>query len=273
MLRTLTDLHGCTVRASDGEIGSIEQVHFDDETWGIRYMVVQTGDWFPDRQVVVSLYSLRHVDWSSNSVYVNLTREQVLNSPALDTHRAVSRQHEIEYLRYYNYPIYWGGPDLWGMYAYPSVDVATRREAVPPLPRPILHVNRALPDVRLRSTEEVKGYQIETTDGIIGHVTGFIFDDRAWVLRYLKIDTRNLWPGGKEVLMATRWLELVDWFAATVSTSLTRDMIERSPPYDDSIPVDRSYEVSLHEYYNRAGYWSETDTTVIDPLPRQSRSE
>ncbi|MCG5076519.1 PRC-barrel domain-containing protein [Paraburkholderia tagetis] len=264
MLRSIKDLHGCTVRASDGDIGSINQVYFDDEAWGIRYLVVDTGDWLHDRQVLVSPYSLKHVDWSSNTVHVNLTRQQVRDSPTLDTHRPVSRQHEIEYLHYYSYPTYWGGPNLWGMGAWPAFDTVAPEFTAPAPARPTLHTNRALPDVHLRSTDEVRGYHIETIDGTIGHVSGFIFDDRAWVLRYLKVDTRNWWPGGKEVLIATRWIELVDWFAATVSTSLTRDAIQRSPAYDDSVPVHRSYEVALHEFYNREGYWSETEQ-----LPRR----
>lgn len=268
MLRSIKDLHGCDVRASDGEIGRINQVYFDDEAWGIRYLVVDTGDWLHDRQVLVSPYSLKHIDWSSNTVYVKLTRQQVRDSPTIDTHKPVSRQHEIEYLRYYSYPTYWGGPNLWGMGAWPAFDSATPELTVPAPIRPTLHANRALPDVHLRSTDEVRGYHIETIDGTIGHVSGFIFDDRAWALRYLKVDTHNWWPGGKEVLIAMRWIELVDWFAATVSTSLTRDTIQRSPAYDDAIPVHRSYEVALHEFYNREGYWSEPG-----PLPQSSRLE
>lgn len=274
MLRSIKDLHGCGIRASDGEIGSINQVYFDDEAWGVRYLVVDTGNWLHDRQVLISPYSLKHVDWSSNTVHVNLTRQQVRESPTLDTHQPVSRQHEIEYLRYYNYPTYWGGPNLWGMGAWPAFDPVaadpTPSEAAAPV-RPTLHTNRALPDVHLRSTDEVRGYQIETIDGTIGHVSDFIFDDRAWVLRYLKVDTHNWWPGGKEVLIATRWIELVDWFAATVSTPLTRDMIRRSPAYDDSIPVHRSYEVALHEFYNREGYWSEPEP--LPQTPHQLRDE
>jgi hypothetical protein len=288
MLRSIKDLQGCTVRASDDEIGSINQVYFDDDAWGVRYLVVDTGNWLHDRQVLISPYSLKHVDWSSNSIYVNLTRQQVRDSPTLDTHKPVSRQHEIEYLRYYRYPTYWDGPNLWGMGAWPAIDPVALGGVMSAPPRSILHVNRALPDVHLRSTDEVKGYHIETTDGTIGHVSGFIFDDRAWAVRYLKIDTHNWWPGGKEVLIATRWVELVDWFAATVSTSLTRDMIERSPAYDDSVPVNRSYEVTLHDFYNREGYWSEpaplsqphrpddapdADSPDGRALPRQSRSE
>jgi len=253
-LQFTKDLHGCTVRASDGEIGSVNQVYFDDEAWGIRYLVVETGNWLHHRQVLVSPYSLKHIDWSSDAVHVNLTRQQIRDGPTLDTHTPVSRQHEIEYLRYYDYPIYWGGPNLWGMAAYPRSDPVALELAAPAPARRILHAYRALPDVHLRSKDEVKGYHIDAIDGNIGSVSGFIYDDRAWVLRYLMIDTRNWWPNGREVLIATRWIDLVDWFAATVSTSLTRDAIRRSPAYDGSIPVHRSYEAALHGFYNRDGY-------------------
>lgn len=256
MLRSIKDLHGCTVRASDGDIGGINQVYFDDEMWGIRYLVVETRDWLHDRQVLVSPYSLKHADWSSKTVHVNLTRQQVRDSPRLDTDNPVSRQSEIEYVGYYGYPNYWDGPNLWGTCAYPTVDPVAPEPGVPAPARPVLHVNRALPDVHLRSTDEVKGYQIETAEGNIGHVSGFIYDDRVWALRYLEVDTRNWWPGGKDVLIDMHRIDVIDWFAATVSTSLTRDAIRRSPAYDNSTLVHRSYEVALHQFYNREGYCS-----------------
>ncbi|MGF6992592.1 uncharacterized protein YrrD [Paraburkholderia sp. GAS32] len=54
MLRSIRDLRGSTVHASDGDIGSVSQVYFDDESWGVRYLVVETGNWLNDRQVLVS---------------------------------------------------------------------------------------------------------------------------------------------------------------------------------------------------------------------------
>ena len=60
----------------------------------------------------------------------------------------------------------------------------------------------------------------------------------------------------KEVLLATEWIELIDWFGSTVSTTLTRDAIKQSPAYDDAIPVGRDYETALYEFYGREAYWS-----------------
>lgn len=259
MLRSVTALQECAVHASDGDIGRVYQVYFDDEAWGVRYLVVETGNWLQDRQVLISPYSVKHVDWSSSIVHVNLTRQQVRDSPTIDTHKPVSRQHEIEYLRYYNYPTYWGGPNLWGMGAWPAFD---RAGAASRLARPTLHTNRVQQDVHLRSTEEVKGYHLETVDGSLGHVSGFVYDDRMWVIRYLTVDTRSWWPGGKTILIATPWIELVDWFASSVSTSLTRDAVRSGPAYDDSAPMSRSYETALHAFYGKEGYWSRGETTL-----------
>ncbi|KXU91165.1 photosystem reaction center subunit H [Paraburkholderia monticola] len=267
MLRSIRSLHGCVVRAFDGDIGSVNQVYFDDESWGVRYLVVETGNWLSDRQVLISPYSVEHAGAVSNpvqavhAVHVSLTRQQVKDSPNIDAHKPVSRQNEIEYLRYYSYPTYWGGPNLWGMGAYPAFDPTgptSDEESELPAP-PILHVSRSRTDVHLRSTEAIKGYHLQTADGSLGHVSDFIYDDEAWVIRYLVVDTRNWWPGGKEILIATYWLDEVDWFASTVSTSLTREIIRQSPAYDDSVPLHRSYEVALHQFYGKHGYWSKAD--------------
>ena len=123
------------------------------------------------------------------------------------------------------------------------------------LPRPDPDPHQAPVDVHLHSTNAVEGYHIEVADGSIGHVSGFIFDDVAWAIRYLTVDTRNWWPGGKEVLVATRWIDLIDWVGSTVSTRLSRDAIRSSPEYDDSVPLTRDYEKRLHEFHGRDGYW------------------
>lgn len=85
-------------------------------------------------------------------------------------------------------------------------------------------------DAYLRSTKAVKDDHIEAVDGSIGHVSGFIFNEVAWVMRYLTVDTRNWWQVGREVLMATQWIDFVDWVGSTVSTRLTREAIKNSLP-------------------------------------------
>jgi hypothetical protein len=110
-------------------------------------------------------------------------------------------------------------------------------------------------DVHLRSCKDVEGYHIAGTDDEIGHVEDFICDDEAWAIRYMLVDTRNWWPGGKKVLLATHWVDRIDWTDSTVQTALTRDQIKDSPEYDENLPLDRDYETRLHRYYGRKEYW------------------
>jgi hypothetical protein len=114
MLRNVTHLKGFAIRARDGEIGTVEQFYFDDETWAIRYLVVNTGGWLPGRLVLVSPMALRQAEWQSKRLDVALTKKQIEDSPHIDTHKPVSRQHEAVYLGYYGYP-YIGVGQIYGV--------------------------------------------------------------------------------------------------------------------------------------------------------------
>ena len=119
MLTNVTFLKGLVIQATDGELGTVDQFYFDDETWAIRYLTVETGGWLGGRQVLISPFSILHTDWPAKRLDVALTKKQVQNSPDINTHQPVSRQHEAEYNRYYGYPYYWGGPYMWGPAFYP----------------------------------------------------------------------------------------------------------------------------------------------------------
>src|SRR5262247_2160585 len=109
MLRSLEELHGYTIHATDGDIGTVYAFFFDDKTWAIRYLVVDTGNWLPDRQVLISPIALGQPDWEGQFFSVKLTTEQVRNSPDIDTDKPVSRQQETLLHTYYDWPTYWSG--------------------------------------------------------------------------------------------------------------------------------------------------------------------
>ena len=93
MLRNVNHLKGFAIRARDGKIGTVEQFYFDDESWAIRYLVVNTGGWLSGRLVLVSPIAIRQTEWQSKRLDVALTKKQIEDSPLIDTHRPVSRQH------------------------------------------------------------------------------------------------------------------------------------------------------------------------------------
>jgi len=116
MLRSVNDLDGFKVGAADGHIGKVKDCYFDDEAWVIRYVVVDTSAWLGGREVLISPYSIGPPDWSRLILPVSLTKEQIKNSPSIDTDQPISRQYERSHLGYYGYPYYWGGHRVCGAY-------------------------------------------------------------------------------------------------------------------------------------------------------------
>jgi hypothetical protein len=249
MLINSKELNGFSVRAQDGELGTVEELYFDDDTWAVRYLIVETGGWLGGRSVLISPISVLDADWEGRQLKVALTKKQVASSPNIDTHKPFSRQHESAYLGYYGYPTYWGGPLMWGYSSYPSGllmadPVAIAADAV----------SKVSPDSHLRSSDAVTGYRIAAADGEIGHVDAFLVDDETWAIRYVEVATRNWWPG-KKVLISPAWIERVSWLESDVRVGLTRDAIRSAPEYLEAAPVSREYEYQLYLHYGRPPYW------------------
>src|SRR5690349_6541754 len=101
MKRSAKNLIGFTMGATDGEIGKVKEFYFDDKTWTIRYLIVETGSWLFGRKVLISPQAVVTPDWENNVFPVNLTKEQIKNSPDIDTEKTVSRQQEIELYAHY----------------------------------------------------------------------------------------------------------------------------------------------------------------------------
>jgi sporulation protein YlmC with PRC-barrel domain len=163
MLRSIENVYGCAVLASDGEVGTVEEVYLDDEAWGVRYLVVNTGSWLDKRRVLISPYSVKSCDSDSDVIRVNLTQRQVIDSPDIDTHKPVSRQHESELSRYYAYPSYWMGEYLWEDNGHPTFESMSATEITAKKARTLNERNKKgrPTDVHLRSTREVKGYHLK----------------------------------------------------------------------------------------------------------------
>jgi hypothetical protein len=252
MLSKVKTLAGYKLDGLDGEIGKAKEFYFDDRYWTIRYLVAETGTWLWDRQVLISPHALGAVNPVGKNIVIDLTKKQIEGSPSLDSHKPVSRQFEEEYYSYYGYPTYWEGPHSWG--AYP--DFASVREARAHKKWQAATQRKHGWDPHLRSTGSVSGHHIQAADGEIGHVADFIIDDATWVIRYLIVDTHNWWPG-KKVLVSPEWIDRVSWDERKVFVNLTREAIKHSPEFTELSLLTRDYEVGLHGYYNRKGYWVE----------------
>ena len=257
MLRSMKDMEDYTIGATDGIIGRVKDFYFDDDAWVIRYLVVDAGE--GQRKVLISPISIGQPNWSEKILPVSLTRRQVAHSPDIDTDKPMSRQQEMGYLGYYGYGSYWGGGGLWGAGIYPDVLQAglqgsgTRTDKSASHPEAVAERYRH-DDPHLRSGNAVMRYYVHASDGDMGHVAGFLVDEKSWAIRYLIVNTSNWWLG-HEPLIAPQWIEHVDWVESTVSVGLTREAIKHSPPYDSAAPLDREHKAGIHTHYGRTGYW------------------
>jgi uncharacterized protein YrrD len=242
MVHDTADLRAITLRASDGEIGSVDDVYFDDARWVVRYLVVDTGGWLAGRKVLISPRAVRRLDIAAGELQLDLTRDQVKSSPDYDSDKPISRQYEKDYFAYYGYPFYWSGPYMWGIADYPAAATsAPLAEAHEELKRQAER-ERAEGDPHLRSAREVSGYAIEATDGSVGHVETFLFDPQSWAIRAMVVDTRNWWPG-KHVVISPELIEAIDWSGRSVRVRASRERIKSSAEYDPAEPSARDRRI------------------------------
>jgi hypothetical protein len=106
-LRSVREVIGYDIRATDGKVGHVEDFVVDDGSWVMRYMVVDTRDWLPGRKVLVAPAWIDAVTWPERDVYVGLSRETVKNSPEFDPSDPVNREYELRLYDYYGRPKYW----------------------------------------------------------------------------------------------------------------------------------------------------------------------
>jgi hypothetical protein len=245
MLNKAGTLTGYKLESLDGDMGKVKEFYFDDRYWTIRYLVADTGNWLPGRQVLISPYALAAINKEEKHIAISLTKKQIEHSPSLDSDKPVSHQFEQAYYGHYGWPEYWAGPDRWGSNPY----IVRDREKWKGSSR-----GKKAWDRHLRSTYGVSGHHIQALDGEIGHVEDFIIDDEMWAIRYLVVDTRNWWPG-KKVLVSPQWIENVSWGERKVFVNLSRATIQESPEYQEASLLTRDYEAALHRHYHRKGYW------------------
>ena len=258
MLRTASQIHGYSIAATDGHLGTVSDFLFEDGSWSIRWLVVDTGKWLSGRKVLLPTSVLADIDPGEQDFTISLTKQQVKDSPDLGSDQPVSRQMEANVYDHYGWDPYWmsdfyvggmggmGGYGLMGSTMADSPSLRARRHAIDDA-RARQHEGG---DPHLRSTQAVTGYHIHATDGEIGHVKDFLVNDANWSIHYLIVDTTNWWAGNK-VLISPRSVQQIDWEQKLVHLDVDRQKVKDSPTYDASVSVDPAYETQFRTYYGQ----------------------
>lgn len=106
-LRSSYDMRGHTIQATDLEIGHVDDFIIDDESWAIRYLVIDTRNWWPGKKVLISPKWIERVSWDELKVYVNLPRETIMLAPEYTEESLITRDYETDLYHHYHREGYW----------------------------------------------------------------------------------------------------------------------------------------------------------------------
>ncbi len=253
MKRTIKSITGYTIGAIDGEIGKAAEFYFDDKTWTIRYLIVETGNWLSGRKVLISPEAFSTPDHENKVFHLNLSKEQIEKSPDIDTDKPVSRREEMNLYRYYPWTNYWDG-ELWAG----AMGTAGMITPMPPLTVEETLVNNKKNeteekehyDEHLRSSDKMTGYTVKAADGNIGDIEDFIVDDNTWKIEFIEVDTGN-WLPGKKVLIPPSWISDIDWQMSEVVVTASIEAVKNSPEYDADQLQNDDYIRQQSGYYHQ----------------------
>jgi hypothetical protein len=246
MLRVGSALMGYRIEAADGTVGTVSNFLFDDQTWKVRWLVVDTGTWLTTRLVLVHPSAIGRVDYLERVIPVTLTKERIKDSPDMLLDRPVSRQNEFNLYDYYDWDPLWGRsyfgpnapPPAGAEHAVAEAGVLSNLEGNDP---------------HLRSLSAVTGYDIQASDGAIGHLENALLEDDGWDIRYLIVDTRNWWAG-QHVLVSPHAVLGISWSEQLIYLNVSREQVKASPPWAPLDLIDEGYEKRLHHHYDWPGY-------------------
>lgn len=261
MLRSLRVMFEYSIRATDGEVGNVHDFYFDDASWQIRYLAVNTGGWLFRKEVLLSPGLLGPPDWGRGTIPVRLTSEQVRNSAGVDTHKPVFRQAEEAATIRHVWPAYWPCEVMVPQLGIELSGRTVRCEA-----------ENAGGDPHLRSVREVIGYHVEARDGRIGSVSDMIADDETWRIRHLAIDPES-WLYGQQTLVVPLCVSQISWANRAVAVNLTADQVRDGLPFDPAAPVNLRHEIHFHDYCGRPKRLEPGAAGVITPAGRQAPTE
>lgn len=250
MLYRADDLTKFEIQAADGSVGSIKDLYFDDMTWIVRYLVVDTRVWLPGRKVLISPEAVNGLKLDEAAFTTPLTRQQIEESPAAESEKTVSRHFEEKLSKYYGWSPYWMTelPIPWpGIYSYPT-DVAHPSEMEKDIGARA--DSGKIQDVHLRGFKEIKGYGLHATDGDIGELDDLLIDSTNWLITHLVADSRKWWPGG-QVVIDKGMVQEMSWPDRKIMVAMTRDEVKQAPPYDQNRALTASFQTEISDYYRK----------------------
>jgi hypothetical protein len=218
MLLSLRQLYRKKLRASDGDIGHVEDFYFNDQQWAIRYVVADTGSWLSGRLVLISPHAFGNLHQNGDCLLVNLTRQQIENSPAIESHKPVSLQYQA----------YWDGVEAWGVGGFPEAPPPPH--LMPSEQESAMFICKA--HTLLAATPSKPAKDRSATSLILSWTT-------SWAICHLVVETGH-WYSGKEIVISPKHVDRISYEESKVFVNVSKEAILEAPQYHVS-PLGEEY--------------------------------
>nr|WP_319272350.1 PRC-barrel domain-containing protein [uncultured Draconibacterium sp.] len=243
MKRSLKELIGYSIKAKNGEKGKVNDFLFDEKSWIMRYLDADLGSFFNQERVLIPHNFLGEPEQKEKNFNINLSVDNIKRSPNLNFDMPVSRVYEKKLADYYGIQNpYWlvdsaafAGNE---MVFYPGVAFRAPRKVI----------KEEDIDTSLRSFNEIKGYGINARDDSFGHISDFIIDDTDWQILYFVVDTNNLFPWSKKVILPIEMIDKISFTDREAHVDMTKEAIKESPEYNPDEAVNAELEEVLYDY-------------------------
>lgn len=110
-LRSASEVRGYHIRGNDAAIGHVDDFIVDDETWQIRYLVIDTSNWWLGKRALIAPEWATRISWEQKQVHVDTSRRSIENTPQWNPNEPVNREYEARLYDYYGRPAYWAAGD------------------------------------------------------------------------------------------------------------------------------------------------------------------
>ncbi|AST94887.1 PRC-barrel domain-containing protein [Shouchella clausii] len=272
MLIHAKTLEKYTMRATDGELGSLADFYVDGDTLHLRYFVGDTRTWFFGGKVLLSPHAFTNVDKENMAIDVDATKAQIKDSPKPEEHEPINRKYEKELNEHYGWPLYWFGPAAPLNQTYGAGSPASA-PLIPPVHIPERKNLEGTADeirtgadeaqteaqyqeqTRLFSLEELTGYTIHAKGGKVGKVVDFIIEKADdWLVRYFVVDTGGFLQR-ELVLVLVEDVEEVAWYDHAILVKTSKAQIESAPAHSREKGLTKDDEKTVYEHYGKTPHW------------------
>ena len=232
--------------AVDGRIGTVEDFYFDEITWEIRYLLSIPENCLEHMHRLVPCLAIDSIQCDDQSIIVELTRQQIENSPPLRRHQTVSRRYEAEYYSYFGWPPYWEQDRPSASHHCSSRNLRNSKSEDTVAMHPMY--------THIYSASNLYGCTITSHDGISGYVEDLILDTKRWFIPYLQVNTQHD-SSNKRILISPDWICQINMSRRAVYTDLPSSLIRQAPEFDPAQTISPEYEARLVWHYGNPGLW------------------